>query len=185
MRILNIALAAGACLALALPASAQLINGNFELGGLGWTMTVPPTWTGNFPPAGGNPGGFAHIQSPFGNSGGTGCVQQTFTCGDADPVAACVFTLDYFLNNIDASSLSGRITIYVDGVLLFTSAPANDIPWSTVSFATPCGVHTLQLCLEVDAGNNGWEAGFDNVLAECDNPTPAETLDWSTVKTLY
>ena len=185
MRISIIALAAGACLALALPASAQVINGDFELGGLGWTVAVPPTWSGSFPAAGGNPGGFADIRSPFGNSGGTGCVLQTFTCGDPDVGTACVFTLDYFLDNIDASSLSGRIRIYVDGLLLFTSAPADDIPWSAVSFTVPCGVHTIQLCLQVDAGNNGWEAGFDNVIAECDDSVPAEKLDWSTVKTLY
>jgi len=180
-----------ACLLVALPSVgfAQVTNGDFEAGGTGWTPDVPATWA--VPPAGitflaagGNPNGFAHIQSPFGDSGGTGCIEQTFVCG-TDQTAHCVITLDYMHRSIDASAFTGRVKVIVDGNVEFTSAPSNDQPWTTVTVVVPCGTHRLQLCLEVDPGNNGWEAGFDNVRAVCDIPVGATEPTWGAVTKLF
>ena len=58
-------------LAMAAPAGAQIMNGDFEAGPADWTVLLPPPgWSTGFPAAGGNPNGYARIQSPFGNSGG-------------------------------------------------------------------------------------------------------------------
>ena len=57
------------------PATAQIVNGDFEAGGTGWTVVLAPPggggpWTISFPAAGGNPNGYANIHSPFGDSVG-------------------------------------------------------------------------------------------------------------------
>lgn len=164
--------------------AAQIINGDFEAGGTGWTPIQPPNWTVSFPPAGGNPNGYARIQSPFGNSQGLGCVTQAFECGK-DPAASCVITIDYQHASIDAGPLTGRVKIFIDQVLVHTSPPSNNQPWTTVTVTAHCGRHELALCLEVDAGNNGWFACFDNVRASCEAPTPIEEGTWGAIKSIY
>jgi hypothetical protein len=178
-------------LAIAVPSVgfAQVTNGDFEAGGTGWTPQVPATWliapAGiTFQAVGGNPNGYAHIQSPFGTSGGTGCIEQIFVCG-TDEQAHCVISVDYMLRSIDAAALTGRVKIMVDGNVEYTSPPTNDQPWTSVTVVVPCGTHRLQLCLEVDAGNNGWEAGFDNVSSVCDIPVGATEPTWGSVKSLF
>ena len=173
--------------ALLLPCSvrAQIVNGDFEAGGTGWTVSVPPGWTGSFPPAGGNPNGFGQIMSPFGNSGGEGCLRQQFLCGEGAPASFCRITLDYLLHNVDASSLSGRVVVMIDNVQKFVSPPADDIGWTSISFSVPCGTHEIELCLQVDAGNNGWRAGFDNVKAFCETNVGVDNRTWGGVKALY
>jgi hypothetical protein len=177
-----------AILTLALPASAQLINGDFEdPAGIGWGITLPnPDWTGEIRPAGGNPDGYAYLMSWYTDplSEGTGLFGQTFDCGD-DPANVCVITLDYSHGLVDASSLSGRVVIYIDGVLVHTSPPVDYQPWTTVTFSVPCGIHLLEMGLEVDAGNNAWEACFDNVRAECDDSVPTIDRDWGDIKALF
>ncbi len=59
-------------------ASAQITNGDFENGNVGWIIDAPVGWDVQFPPTGGNPEGYAQIHSPFGNSGGTACISQRF-----------------------------------------------------------------------------------------------------------
>ena len=164
--------------------AAQVINGDFEAGGTGWTPSPPPNWTITFPPAGGNPNGYARIQSPFGNSQGTACVTQSFQCGD-DPATECVITIDYQHGSIDSNPLAGRVKIFIDQVLVHTSPPSNNQPWVTVTVTAPCGRHELALCLEVDKGNNGWVACFDNVRASCETPTPIPEGTWGMIKSIY
>jgi hypothetical protein len=164
-------------------AQADVLNGDFESGGTGWQVAVPTNWQTAFPAAGGNPGGYGAIQSPFGGAGGTGCIMQTFVCGNVGEEGTCTITLDYSLLQIDASDFSGRIVIRIDGVA-YTFAP-NDSGWHSATFTVPCGVHVLELCLQVDPQNNGWRACFDNVEASCDGIVPSESTNWSTIKALY
>jgi hypothetical protein len=179
LSILTLALAL-----LPVAATAQVVNGDFEAGGTGWSTSIPAQWSITFPPAGGNPDGHALIQSPFGNSGGEGCIAQTFLCG-TDPQGPCIITLDYRHRSIDASPLTGRVRIFIDDTLVHTSPPSNLQDWTTVTFTAPCGEHTIRLCLQVDAGNNGWQAAFDNVRAICDIPIGAERTTWGLIKRLY
>lgn len=176
-----------ACIVLlgAASAHADIKNGDFSSGSVGWTTSVPAGWTVEFPASGGHPGGFAHLQSPFGRSGGTACVSQRFVCGQKEPGSSCMITLEYTHRSIDASPLTGRVKVSIDGTLVFTSAPSDLQDWTLLPLEVPCGEHTIDLCLEVDAGNNGWEAGFDNVTSDCFGATPAEPARWGTVKTLY
>jgi len=168
-------------------AMAQVSNGDFEDGSTGWILSTPPNWTIGVQ-GGGNPGGHAHIQSPWGDSAGIGCFDQEFPCGQEDPTGQshCIITFDYYLHNLDASPGSGRVIVMVDDVVEFMTDPDADwIDWTTVAISVPCGYHFLSLCLEVDPVNNGWEAGFDNVSATCDDGTATDASDWSTVKSLY
>ena len=172
------------------PATAQIVNGDFEAGGTGWTVVLAPPggggpWTISFPAAGGNPNGYANIHSPFGDSGGESCITQDFQCGEAGTVGVCDISLDYRHMTWDSSPLAGRVNIYIDGVLVHTSPPVDDQGWTGFSFVTECGPHRIELCLEVDPGNNGWEACFDNVLAECDDNVPVQDGSWGAVKALY
>ena len=43
---------------------AQIMNGDFEIGGADWTPGVPAGWSVAFPDSGGNPDGFAQITLP-------------------------------------------------------------------------------------------------------------------------
>jgi hypothetical protein len=164
-------------------AGADVMNGDFENGGDQWQVDVPQGWTSDFPAAGGNPGGHATIQSPFGGPGGLGCIMQTFVCGDSGQEGNCTITVDYSLLQIDASDDSARILIRINGNAA-TFAP-DDAGWYTATFTVPCGVVVLELCLEVDPTNNGWRASFDNVEASCDGVVSSEATSWSSIKALY
>jgi hypothetical protein len=164
-------------------AFAEVMNGDFENGGDQWQVNVPANWTSAFPAAGGNPGGFATIQSPFGGQGGLGLISQTFMCGDPNTIGTCTITVDYSLLQIDASSNSGRIYIRIDGVAS-TFAPDDD-NWYMATFTRPCGVHVIDLGLEVDPLNNGWRASFDNVVSVCDGDVPNEPINWGNIKAMY
>lgn len=176
-------LAVAALLLCAAVAQADVMNGDFENGALGWAGSSPFNWVIEWPAGGGNPGGYAAIQSPFGGPGGLGIINQTFVCGQPGEQGTCTITVDYSLQQIDASNFSGRILIRIDGVV-YTFAP-NNAGWNTATFSVPCGVHVLELCLQVDPSNNGWRACFDNVEATCDGVVPSESTNWGTIKALY
>lgn len=165
-------------------ASADVMNGDFENGGAQWQVNVPQGWVSDFPAAGGNPGGHATIQSPFGGPGGLGCIMQTFVCGNVGEEGTCTITLEFALEQIDASDDSARVLVRINGAAT-TFGPLSDAGWRSATFTVPCGVVVLELCLEVDPTNNGWRAGFDNVEASCDGVVSSEATNWSTIKALY
>jgi hypothetical protein len=174
-----------ALLVIPVAASAQIDNGDFEQGGAGWAINAPPDWMIDFPNTGGNPEGYAQIHSPFGNSGGTGCITQIFDCGIENGVDLCEISFDFRSENWDANSEAGRVQVFIDGVLEFQAPESDKIDWKHVTIEVPCGRHQIDLCLNVDDGNNGWIACFDNVTAEC--MTPVQTLPgtWGEMKDLY
>lgn len=176
-------LVAAAMLACAATGQAAILNGDFAAGGSNWQVTQPGNWTISFPAAGGNPGGWGSIQSPFGGAGGTGCIMQTFICGDQGQEGTCTITFDYFLRQIDAGDFTGRIQVRAGGAV-FTFAPTDD-GWHRGEIRVPCGVVVLELCLQVDPTNNGWLAGFDNVMASCDGVVADEATPWGNIKALY
>jgi hypothetical protein len=178
-KLLVVALLLGAAMA-----HAELINGDFESAGDGWNFSLPiGDWQVGFPNFGGNPGGCVAIWSPFGGPGGLGLIRQGFMCGDPNAIGTCTITVDYALEQIDASDNSGRIYIGIDGgATLFTPGDSN---WYTATFTLPCGEHYLELGLQVDPQNNGWRASFDNAFSVCDGGVSSEATNWSTIKALY
>jgi len=172
-------------IAIPLSASAQIDNGDFELGDAGWSVINPVNWVIDFPNAGGNPEGYAQIHSPFGNSGGTGCISQVFDCGVPDPLNVCEIEFDYRSENWDANSNAGRVQVFVDGVLKYQAPESDQIDWTHIMFNVECGRHQIDLCLNVDDGNNGWIACFDNVTAECMTPVQTAPGSWGIIKDLY
>ena len=91
---------------------------------------------------------------------------------------------DFQLQQIDASNGTGRVKVFVDNQLLFTS-PSGNIPFTTAVVTVPCGDHTISLALEVDQGNNGWRVCFDNVHADCDISTPVNPSTWGLIKSIF
>jgi hypothetical protein len=170
---------------MAAPALAQILNGDFEAGGAGWIVIAIPPWVASFPPAGGNPNGYALIQSPSGNSpGGLGAILQGFQCGTPGSGSECVIRFDFRLHQVDAADNSGRVQVFIDNEPDYTS-PSGNIDWTTVTLRVPCGDHSIALALEVDAGNNRWEASFDNVQADCEVGTPVDPSTWGMIKSTY
>jgi len=161
-------------------AQADVVNGDFESAGSGWTSTGPADWGIDFLPAGGNPDGYAIIRSPFDNPGGMACIEQTFMCGDPGQGTECTIGFDFKLTPIDAAPGSARIKVIIDGVEAVVVEGETD--WDTVTYVVPCGEHTIQLCLEVDPENNAWQACFDNVMAVCTGGVPNEHESWSSIK---
>jgi len=178
-------LAAALGLALAAPASAQIMNGDFEAGPSDWNPSLPPPgWTVSFLPAGGNPDAYARIQSPFSNAAGAVGIFQTFLCGDPGIPGNCLITLDYYLDQIDAGDFTGRVHVRIDGLVVYTSPPGPTAGWLNVTVTVPCGQHVIGLELEVDPGNNGWAACFDNVTARCEPIVPTRSTTWGRIKSL-
>jgi hypothetical protein len=168
------------------PAAAQIVNGNFEAGGLGWAGGGPVTWSFSFPPMGGNPNGHARIESPSTQSGGQTCITQQFICGDnPSGTTVCGISVQYLLDNLQAAMQSARVRILLDGVEQHVSPPADTIGWTTVAFSVPCGSHQIALCLQVDTGNNAWQARFDNATGDCTFVTPTRPSSWGAIKATY
>jgi hypothetical protein len=161
---------------------ADVMNGEFDNGSSDWTPVAPPGWTVTFPAAGGNPGAYAAIQSPFSGPGGMGCIIQTFYCSQPGDEGSCTIGFDYSLAPIDAGPGTGHIVIDIDGIQSIVAT--GDTPWSTVTYVVPCGLHVLQLCLLVDPQNNAWRACFDNVRSVC-GPVSDESTTWGEIKSLY
>jgi len=167
-------------------AGAQLVNGDFEMGGLGWGAGGPVTWSYSYPPTGGNPNGNARLASPMTTSGGQTCITQQFFCGSAPGATTqCSINVQYLLDNLGATSQTARVRILLDGVEQHVSPPSDHIDWTDVAFSVPCGSHQIALCLQVDAGDNAWEARFDNAEGECTGVTPTRPRSWGRLKILY
>lgn len=164
---------------------AQIMNGDFEIGGADWTPGVPAGWSVAFPDSGGNPDGFAQI-TMFGDSEGRGCVNQGFKCGEQGGRTRCEMAIDYRLDHLKGNNnTTGRVVVRIDGIDVFTSPLVAPEGWQHITFDIPCGFHTIGLCLEADAGENAWSAGFDNVTSDCMTPVPVAPKTWSSLKTLY
>lgn len=180
-----LALATIAVLLASMPAKADIFNGDFENGGTDWNFNGPADWDNVFPPAGGNPDGYAVIASPDPGSSGIGCLIQTFPCGEPGSDTVCSITFDYWLapdNGTDPTS--GIIKVFVDGAELYSAAGPSD-GWQTGTMTVPCGVHVIELCLEVTAPDNAWRCCFDNVQAVCDDTVSADADTWTGVKGLF
>lgn len=169
-----------AVLLIAVTAQADIVNGDFENAGSDWIPVAPPGWSIDFPPAGGNPDGYAIIRSPFNNPGGMACIEQTFMCGEPGQGTGCIIGFEFRLTPIDAAPGSARIKVIIDGVEDVVVVGETD--WDSVAYVVPCGEHTIQLCLEVDPQNNAWEASFDNVRTVCDGVVSNEHESWSSIK---
>lgn len=177
-------LAALTCVLLAVPAMAQVMNGDFENGGSDWIEFADPGLLASYPDVGGNPGGYARLESDFSNPGGWVCITQTIQCGDPTIGTECTIGFDYKLTPIDAGPDTGRIIVTIDGVSDIIP-DVGPMDWEFVSYVVPCGVHVVQICLEVDPENNAWVACIDNVRAECTGEVANELGSWGTLKTLY
>ncbi len=169
---------------LAVPAMADVFNGDFENGGNDLIEFADPGLFASFPPAGGNDGGYARLESDFQNLGGFVCISQTIQCGVPDPSRSCTIGFDFKLTPIDASPGTGRIIVSIDGVTSVV-VDVGTPEWEFVSYVVPCGDHVLDICLEVDPENNSWVACIDNVRAECNDVVPNERDSWGSLKTLY
>ena len=180
----SVAVAMVAAMLLAVPAMADIIDGDFENGGVDWNGNADPGLGVSFPPGGGNPGGYARLESAFQNNGGQACILQTFMCGDPTVGTECTIGFDYKLTPIDADPGTARIIVAIDGVtdvVVDMETPG----WEFVSYVVPCGLHVIEICLQVDPENNSWVACIDNVRAECTGEVPETPSSWSRVKGLY
>jgi len=168
---------------------AQIVNGDFDAGGDGWSVSAPPGWSITFNPAGGNPGGFVRIESPASHSGGTACIRQTFFCGPATPdsVTGCSVAYGFRFEQLAGAIENGRIFWRVDDCSdgEGTFFPIFDWQQAAVNDCL-CGTRTLELCLNVEPGDNHFAISFDNIASttECD-VVGAEVRPWGLVKSRY
>jgi len=169
---------------LAVSALADVMNGDFENGGSDWIEFADEGLFASFPLDGGNDGGYALLESDFQNLGGFVCISQTIQCGQPDPSRSCTIGFDFKLTPVDAAPGSGRIIVSIDGVTDVV-VDVGTLDWEFVSYVVPCGVHVIDICLEVDPTDNRWVACIDNVRAECNDVVPNELDSWGSLKTLY
>jgi len=176
-------------LSLALPASAQVANGDFESGLTAWNVYNP--WPGPSNrvthSSAGNPGGCVVLQLEVfdGSNTGEGYVEQAFNCG-GDASTMCTISVDYKYakGSLDQGD-GGKGHIYIDDVLKLTAGSPQEPTrsWTTAVFYVPCEAHTVRLGLQGVFTLNQWTAWFDNV--RCEAPIAAETSTWGHVKALY
>jgi len=173
-------------------ARAQVNNGGFDSGGSGWSIIAPPGWVVSFPASGGNPNGYARIETPASHSGGVAYIEQTFGCGPEDRTSAgCVFDFDIRCNLLGGNPNSCRVSHQLINDYDGSSGTATYYPlmeqWRDIAHSqTACGTYTVRLGLEVDGGNNHFALGIDNVRAAitCDLVGVDDRL-WGSVKRLY
>ena len=174
-------------LAFASVAGAQIANGDFENGGTGWrTAGTGATYT--FPTTGGNPTGYARIESPAsGLSGGDFTIDQNFDCGVAGGKTTCRMSVDYKLDFISGTPGFGVVKILVDRILKFQSPASDHIPWTAVTFEAPCGAHniTLDLAITNNTSTHNWVACFDNATSMCEATTAVSMSSWGRLKLIY
>lgn len=168
---------------IATPAFAQVLNGDFEDGGTDWLTSATSGFAVSFPSTGGNPDGLARLGSGQSNPGGEACIIQTFECGEPGSSSVCTISFDYRFNRLTGDFSSSRLIVTVAGDT--TVLPGGVDEWTSASINVPCGLHTLEICLEVDPSDNAWIADVDNVNALCTGVIPTEAPSWSTIKALY
>ena len=169
---------------LATPALADVTNGDFQNGNAGWSETSDPGLGVTYPPGGGDPDAYAHMESDFTNLGGSVCISQTFICGDPNDGTECTMGFSYNLMPIDAVPGSAQITVNIDGF----SDVVTDVAttgWEDVAYVQPCGTHTIEICMVVDPSNNAWIGQIDTVRAVCTGGVSNENDNWGTMKTRY
>jgi len=167
------------------PAAADPVNGDFSSGGSGWSDSADPGLGVSYPTAGGNPNGYARLESDFTNAGGQACIEQTFECGLPGGGTSCTIGFDFFLEALDALPGSARLVVEIDGIADVVTDVSTQ-GWEFVSYVVPCGTHTVRICLVVDPSFNSWAAGVDNVRSECTtDPVANEHVNWSTLKSMY
>ncbi|MCP4291048.1 MAG: hypothetical protein GY780_04330 [bacterium] len=165
-------------------ALADVLNGDFSLGGSDWVTYGDPGLGISFPAAGGVPGGYALLESSFSNPGGTMCMTQTFECGLPGQGSTCSIGFDFFLVPIDAAPGTARLLVTINGVT-DTLLPSATGGWEFVSYVVPCGPVVIEFCLVVDPVNNAWQAGIDNVRNECTDVVANDELQWDSLKSIY
>lgn len=178
-----LALAGALLLASAVPAAAQIVNGTFDNGLAGWTVTTTGGG-GSSVYSFGNPGPSVWLWNRFDNAGSV-TLTQTFDCG-GDVDGMCFLSLEY------ATDVTGGANMFVvvelDNVVVYSANHASTIQaYTPVLFSAPCGPHTL----EITAGSTAtwpfanWMMILDNVTASCVPTVPTEVRTWSGLKAIY
>ncbi len=169
------------------PASAQLPNGDFELGGANWTVdALPAGWSVYFPSVGGNPGGHALIRAPGnGSSREQACIRTRFDCGEPADLTICGLGYQVVLESSYPDLNTARMCVWLDGRIEYCDNANAYAGWTTWGSAIPCGAHEIAFCLVVEPGSRDWSARFDNVNVVREISVPAAQATWGRVKVRY
>jgi hypothetical protein len=168
--------------ACAVPACAEVQNGDFESGDADWTVDgLPEGWSVDFPATGGNPDGHAVIRTTAdGSADGMVCISQRFACGEGSGPSTCVIRYQVVFATTSDDLLSADLVVLIDDELASVVNDPGD--WHSWSTMIPCGTHEIAFCLETFGASGGWTARFDNVSAECLEATDAEPMSWGRLK---
>lgn len=186
MRNLKSIMVLAAMLAVAGPAAAQLVNGDFSAGLSGWTIASSGSGLvlGN---SYGNPGPSVMLSGEGNDTNvGTASIAQTFLCGDGGVTGSCAIAFDYMCE----ASLSSVVhfTVELDNIVVFTvDHDVTMAAFTPVAFSAPCGEHTLKFTASNAVAGifNHWYIGLDNITASCQAAVADEARSWSAVKATY
>ena len=188
-RILVACFALAVGLAGALPATAQIQNGDFEAGGAYWTVEpLPEGWSVDFQLNGGLPDGSVVIRSPADGTPGEACIRQHFECGSPSGQTLCEVPFSVMFTSPDGDPNLAYFSLYFDGAwYAIASARHFGAPhWYSSRFTLPCGTHEVAFCLRTTQGSGVWSARYDNLGAAClVQPVPALPTSWGSVKIRY
>lgn len=181
--LLGLAFVGALTLAGAGPAGAQLVNGTFDGGLNGWTVTATGGG-GAMVLSTGNPGPAAYLWDMYDNAG-TATLSQTFNCGGGSD-GVCFLSLEYATDVTGGANMA--VTVTLDNVVVYSAThPSTVTTYTPVLFSAPCGEHTLAITAGSTAswGFAHWMLILDNVTASCVPPVSTEARTWSGLKVMY
>lgn len=180
---LNLAIAGALVLAGAFPATAQILNGTFDNGLTGWTVTTTGGGSATVF-TNGNPAPGARLWNGFGHAG-SATLTQTFNCGGGSD-GSCSLSLDYATDTLYGSNMV--VTVTLDNVVMYSANHNGGVTaYTPVQFSVPCGQHTLAISAASTSTSlfSNWMMFVDNVTASCVPPVSTEGSTWSSLKATY
>jgi hypothetical protein len=178
---LNLAIAGALVLAGAFPATAQILNGTFDNGLTGWTVTTTGGCSATVS-TNGNPAPGARL---WNNDAGSATLTQTFNCGGGSD-GSCSLSLDYATDTLVGSKMV--VTVTLDNVVMYSANHNGGVTaYTPVQFSVPCGQHTLGISAASTSTSpfSVWMMFVDNVTASCVPPVSTEGSTWSSLKATY
>lgn len=180
---LNLAIAGALVLAGAVPATAQILNGTFDNGLTGWTVTTTGSGSATIF-TNGNPAPGARLWNGFGQAG-SATLTQTFNCGGGSD-GSCSVSLDYATDTLYGSHMV--VTVTLDNVVMYIANHNGGVTaYTPVQFSVPCGQHTLAISASSTSTSlfSNWMTYVDNVTASCVPAVSTEGSTWSSLKATY
>lgn len=174
-------LAIALCL-IAVPSSAQIVNGTFDDGLVGWTLVGPNSIRVFADTTHGNPGACCGFGVSCHFSSLHEGIAQSIECGGDTGQEYCVIDFDYRFSWSNVSQFchsSATLKVFVDDELVWHESFSGDQNWKRAELTVASGPHALRIYGD---GSDETLVYLDNIRATASS-VAVEGTTWSRIKT--